>query len=275
MIDKAKYFPELKKSIGQAVEKSLVGEDKIAIAFSGGLDSTLLAKVCQDLGKNIILLTIGFPGASDIAWAERVAEELGLSLSVKKLNQDGLKEEIRSLAGKIGFPGARDFEIALSLYIVFKFVASEGFEIVLTATGLDALFCGFDKARRILAEGGRKELDKLNKEIVNHAQSTEKVFDQLAQGLKIKKVNPFMSQNFIDFALNIPSELKIIDEHDRVRKHILREAAFELGVPELAAMRPKKAIQYSTKIDRVIKKIAHEAGWDKREYYFRNEVYKG
>lgn len=266
MVNKAKHKKELKDNIVRVVEKSLTGQDKIAVAFSGGLDSALLAKVCQDLGKSVNLLTIGFPEASDIEWAEKVAGELNLPLQVKELDKKELEQAIKELAGKIDFPGVRDFEIALSLYIVFKFVANRGFETILTATGLDALFCGFDKTRRILKEQGRDELDELNRKVVNHAQSAEKIFSQLAQGLKIRKINPFISQDFVDFALGVPSELKVVDECDRIRKHILREVAIELGVPESAAMRPKKAIQYSTKIDQVIKKMARAAGGSREEY---------
>ncbi|NQV12898.1 MAG: hypothetical protein HQ530_01190 [Parcubacteria group bacterium] len=266
MVNKAKYKLDLRENIVQAVENSLRGKDKIAVAFSGGVDSTLLAKVCQDLGKDITLLTIGFPGASDIEWAERVAGELDLPLTIKELNREDLAENIKELAGKMDFPGVRDFEIALSLYIVFRFVASKGFETILTATGLDALFCGFDKTRRILQEQGRGELDKLNQEVIDHARATEKTFADLAAGLGIEKINPFMSTDFIDFTREIPTELKVIDEHDRVRKHILREVAIELGTPESAAMRPKKAIQYSTRIDRVVKKMARAAGRSREEY---------
>ncbi|MBU1178088.1 hypothetical protein KJ903_02610, partial [Patescibacteria group bacterium] len=144
MLNKSKYKRQLEQSIVQTVEKSLVGRDKIAIAFSGGLDSSLLAKVCQNLGKDITLLTIGFPGASDIEWAERIAAELDLPLIMKELDKEDLENGIKELADIIDFPGVRDFEIALSLYIVFEFTAEQGFKVVLTATGLDALFCGFD-----------------------------------------------------------------------------------------------------------------------------------
>ena len=40
----------------------------------------------------------------------------------------------------------------------------------------------------------------------------------------------------------------------KIRKHILRDAAYEMGVPEYIAYRPKKAAQYGTGIDKIIKK---------------------
>jgi len=272
---KSKILSELTVEIYQAVEKSLAGQDKIAVAFSGGVDSSLLAKVCQDLEKDVTLLTIGFPGASDIEWARKISEELELPLEIKELNRENLEREIKELVKVIEFPGVRDFEVALSLYIVFKFTVEQHFKTVLTATGLDALFCGFDRTRQLLEEGSREDLDILTTEIVQHAQKTEKDFDFLASHLHISRLNPFMSQEFIDFALKIPSELKVVDGNDKMRKHILREVAMRVGVPEAAAGRPKKAIQYSTKIDKVIKKIAKQAGTGKRDDYFAKLVSNG
>ena len=260
---------QLVNKINKVMEKSLADQQKIAVAFSGGLDSSLLAKVCQDLGKELTLLTIGFPGARDIKYAVEVADKLQLPLLVKEINREELTQGISRLAKIIKFPGVRDFEVILSLDIVFRFASVKGFKVILTATGLDALFCGFDKTRRLLEGQGREELDKLTKRIVEHAQTTEDLFDLVAKNSNIVRINPFMSDDFISFALAIPSKFKVIDQYDKVRKHILREAAMAIGVPEAAAMRPKKAIQYSTKIDRVIKKIAKQAGDDKRENYFR------
>ena len=48
-------FDNIKDSITQTVT-----EKKIGIAYSGGVDSTLISKVCKDMGYDITLLTIGF-----------------------------------------------------------------------------------------------------------------------------------------------------------------------------------------------------------------------
>jgi asparagine synthase (glutamine-hydrolysing) len=40
-----------------------------------------------------------------------------------------------------------------------------------------------------------------------------------------------------------------------IRKHILRKTALALGVPEESAMKPKKALQYGSSIDKNFKKL--------------------
>ena len=45
----------IKNSISEIVPKK-----KIGVAFSGGVDSTLVSKICSDMGFDVVLLTIVF-----------------------------------------------------------------------------------------------------------------------------------------------------------------------------------------------------------------------
>ncbi|MEK6866110.1 MAG: asparagine synthase, partial [Thermoproteota archaeon] len=55
-----KMKKELLDKIENSIKENIV-EKKIGIAFSGGVDSTLISKICSDLGYDVTLLTIGFP----------------------------------------------------------------------------------------------------------------------------------------------------------------------------------------------------------------------
>jgi len=54
--------------------------------------------------------------------------------------------------------------------------------------------------------------------------------------------------------MHIPMKYKIREENDNLRKCILREVAFELGVPSEIVKRPKKAAQYGSGIDKILRK---------------------
>ena len=66
-----KLLDNIKNSISEAIP-----EKKIGIAFSGGVDSTLISKICSDMNYDIILLTIGFPDSHDILFAKEVNDFL-------------------------------------------------------------------------------------------------------------------------------------------------------------------------------------------------------
>ena len=65
---------------------------------------------------------------------------------------------------------------------------------------------------------------------------------------------PFLDRNVIETAVKTPIKYMLHSNEDKIRKHILREVAYEMGVPEYIAFRPKKAAQYGTGIDKIIKK---------------------
>jgi len=66
---------ELLDKIKNSIKENII-EKKIGIAFSGGVDSTLISKICSDLGYDVTLLTIGFPESHDVLFAKEVNRQL-------------------------------------------------------------------------------------------------------------------------------------------------------------------------------------------------------
>ena len=75
-----------------------------------------------------------------------------------------------------------------------------------------------------------------------------KAINDICSEFKVKITQPFLSNNFITFAKNIPISYKIKNSDDLLRKHIIREAALKFGVPEISATKRKKALQYGSLI---------------------------
>jgi len=75
------------KSKFDAIKSNLNGK-KILVAFSGGVDSTVLASLVSDTASDISLLTISSPTVpkSELDGAKKIAEELGLELMVKEVD---------------------------------------------------------------------------------------------------------------------------------------------------------------------------------------------
>ena len=61
-----------------------------------------------------------------------------------------------------------------------------------------------------------------------------------------------MILDLINYSLQVPINLKINLVKD-IRKVVLREAALKAGMPEDIAYRPKKAMQYSSGLQKFVK----------------------
>ena len=76
---------ELLQHIQNAIKKT-VTEKRIGVAFSGGVDSTLVSKILHDLEYDVTLLTIGFTESHDILFAKEVNEQLQYDHHISEIN---------------------------------------------------------------------------------------------------------------------------------------------------------------------------------------------
>jgi len=129
-----------------------------------------------------------------------------------------------------------------------------GIESILTANGCDELFCGYDRFRSVY-EGGSSQIRKLIREKITSELHLMNEVQMVTSDLGIKIKQPFLSEKFISFAMQIPIENKIKSCNDLIRKHILRQVALSIGVPLEAAMKPKKALQYGSLIHKNFKSM--------------------
>ena len=70
----------------------------------------------------------------------------------------------------------------------------------------------------------------------------------------VTMIQPFLLPNFIEYAKKIPISEKIHGPDDMQRKHSIRELAMDYGVPEVAAKKQKKALQYGSQIHKSLLK---------------------
>ncbi|HJS82474.1 MAG TPA: asparagine synthase-related protein, partial [Nitrososphaera sp.] len=104
--------------------------------------------------------------------------------------------------------------------------------------------------------GGEAAIMKLmDEKIVNEFTLMAEIAVVAGQfGVAVRQ--PFLSSEFIEFAKAIPVDEKIKGPDDMTRKHVLRQAALSIGVPEESAMKPKKALQYGSSIHKYFKKAS-------------------
>src|SRR5207245_6748474 len=111
---------ELYFHIIQSIQKS-VKDKKIGIAFSGGVDSSLLAKICVDLGYEVTLLTIGFEDSHDIIFSQEISKILGYNHKIEKMKLKNFIQVSREIKKIIKKNNISCMKNNIAFYYLFKF----------------------------------------------------------------------------------------------------------------------------------------------------------
>lgn len=236
------------------VEKNIGDEPCLGVAFSGGVDSSLLAKICQNLGRTVTLLTIGFPGSHDIKFSHFIASKMRMDHKIYELKKEDLCKTFKYVQNKIACTSASHIENCIAFFHIASLAHQNNFRSILTANGCDELFFGYDRYRSVYEQGDRSIIKLMNEKIANEfILMKELAVITTELGVLIK--HPFLSREFITFAKNIPILENINGSDDLLRKHLLRQVSIAVGVPTESALRPKKALQYGTLIHKNLAKI--------------------
>jgi asparagine synthase (glutamine-hydrolysing) len=247
----------LEKELYDVMVQSLEGvmESKtVGISFSGGVDSSLLAKIAKDLGYDIILLTMGFADSHDVEFSKTMAKTLGIRHEIELISEETFSDIARKISDTINVDNLSWNENCIAFYYVAKLAKKYNIYKVITSNGIDELFCGYNSYRDFIPEG-EEAVVSLMKEKLDNEIRMMKAVNQVTSEFGVSIVQPFLSERFIEFAKTVPLEHKIKDKDDLMRKHIVRKLALSVGVPEESALKQKKAMQYGSLIHKNFLKI--------------------
>ncbi|MDP3728649.1 MAG: asparagine synthase C-terminal domain-containing protein [bacterium] len=233
-----------------AVDKRV--DDKVAIAFSGGVDSSLLAYLSEKLDREFILYTVGFSDSKDMLAAQTVADAMDWPIKVKIIQMEDVEALVKKV---IAITGKRDpvsVGVGCVMYSVLEMMQEQ---VLLTGIGSEELFAGYERHKGdVQAACWDGLLHIWERDITRDLALTA----HFGKELRL----PFMDKELISYAMKIDPALKIGEQ----RKQILREAAVNLGLPKEFAFRKKSAAQYGSKFDFALEKLAKKKGLGKKEY---------
>ena len=247
---------EINKKLLENIQNSIsetVKEKKIGIAFSGGVDSTLISKICSDMNYDITLLTIGFPESHDILFAKEVNQHLNYTHHVLEIDSEIFPDISLKIQQTIKTENLSWNENCIAFHYVSQLAKSLDLDTVITANGIDELFCGYNAYREAFSEGESKIHEVMISKLDNELKMMKAV-NLVASEFGVKIIQPLLSSKFIEYAKTIPLSEKIHDSEDLYRKHIIRKLASQINVPEISCTKRKKALQYGSKIHKALLK---------------------
>jgi asparagine synthase (glutamine-hydrolysing) len=250
--DVAKIDKLLKLSVTKRVE----GLRELGVIFSGGLDSSYLALLLKEISENIplkiTLYAVGAEGSKDVESAKYASKFLNLELKICEVTEDLVREALPSVVRAIGDDNLMKVGVGLTTYFATKMVAEDGIKVAFSGQGADELFGGYKRYLKSFVDDTLNYDLRMDMSNMYHVNLERDDACSMLNGVELRL--PFLDKNLVELVLNIPDNKKIVSMHDDMRKSILRKLAFEEGLDYEIAYRPKKAAQYGTGIDKILRK---------------------
>lgn len=270
---------EIINTLYTSTYQRIKNQKNIGLLSSGGIDSAFLAYILKNITKNtktnITLYSIGNKNSKDLKYSKKIAENLNLPLKIQKVNKETIKKILPTVIIATETTNNMKLGVASTIYLATKLMKQEQQKIGITGQGADELFAGYN---RYIKHIENNTPEKLQEELIHdlknmHHVNLERDYAASIEN-QIQLKLPYLSNNMIKLALKIPIKYKIKSKEDKLKKHILRDAATKYGVPEEISQRPKKAAQYGSGIDKIIKKkLQKEMNFEEilTQYYTENK----
>ena len=227
---------EFEKNVRELLEEITMQCDANWIAFSGGLDSSILGWIKKNQGLNAItIITKDFLG-TDLEYSQIVGRHIGIPLELKYVNIDEIFDAIKSTI-KI-LKNFNDIEIRNSIvsYLYLNALKEKNVKKVITGDGADEIFAGYNFLIKKDHAELKIELERMKK--IMHFTS-----EKIAGELGISVQMPYIDDNIIKLVETLPIN-HLVNENNGIKfgKWILRKT-FENDLPPSIIWREKTPMQ--------------------------------
>jgi asparagine synthase (glutamine-hydrolysing) len=257
----------LQELLEHAVRVRVSGVKDVAVAFSGGLDSSVVAFLAKKCQANVHLVHVSLENQPETEEAKKTADALDLPLQVHLFREEDVEKVVPKVVELIEEPDPVKASIGVPFFWAAEKTAASGFKVLLAGQGADELFGGYQRyVNKYLLHGAEKVRKTMFDDVVGiHASNLER-YMKICSFHNVELRVPFGAYQIAEFALALPVELKIEKRADTLRKLVLRKTAENMGLPPSVTEKPKKAVQYSTGINNALKKIAKKQKTTTAEY---------
>lgn len=258
---------QLEELLLKSTESRTLDLKEVAIAFSGGLDSSIIASITTLLDLEIFPIYVTLGGQKETAFAEQAAKTLGVPLEIVEYSINDVTELLPKIVWLIEEPNPVNVSIALPMFWVAEQASKQGIQSLLTGQGADELFGGYYRYLQEFKINGITGLEKrLFQDVMSSSEINYERDNKVCAYNGVELRMPFVDWHITGFSLSLPAQLKIASPKDMLRKRVLRSMATNIGLPKTITKKTKKAIQYTTGVNQILKKVAKKEGLSLNKY---------
>jgi asparagine synthase (glutamine-hydrolysing) len=219
-------FSELRQKLTEGLERNQAR----AILVSGGIDSGILAY----LSPRVKGVTVNLDGkGEDLKYVSILRDALGLNVTLVKVEVNEAISAIREVVKIL-----RSFDPALpndlAVYFGMREAKRQGHRSIMTGDGADELFGGYSYMQ---------EIEDLDGYIRRISRSMSFSSNQIGEYFGLEVRQPYLYQDFIEFALSLGNDLKIKEEKGKIWGKWALRKAFEPFLPPEFIWQEKRPLE--------------------------------
>src|SRR3989304_7507256 len=132
----------LERLLDYSVRLRLRDVEEVAVAFSGGLDSSVIAFLAKKCHVTVHLMHVSLKKHPETAEAKKTAEEMKLPINVHLFGEEDVAEVVSKVVGLIEEPDPVKAAVGIPFYWVAGKTAGAGVKALLAGEGGWGLFWG-------------------------------------------------------------------------------------------------------------------------------------
>ena len=138
-----------------------------------------------------------------------MARELNMKHITYEIQNEEFSKIARKVIDNLECNNISHIENCIAFYFISFLSILNNCKLVLTANGFDELFCGYDRYRQIISHGQKQIQSFMEQRIANELTLVNEI-NKFSAGFNVQIKQPFLTKKFIDFAMKIPIEKKIL-----------------------------------------------------------------
>ena len=145
--------PLVRATLPRGVRMRVDTDLTVGVVLSGGLDSSLTLPHVREMHPDCVAFTVGTEGSEDLAYARRLAADLGVPHEVVELRPRDIRlADVREAIRVCELTEYGDIINAVVSVPLFRRVRASGVKVVLTGDGSDELFGGYPMYHQVGAD---------------------------------------------------------------------------------------------------------------------------